>query len=208
MLYKSLLQPKKGLTMPCFDDIIPYTTVRLRHPVDKQNQGIQARLRFYFCAMKRMRLLCAGAFFEGDQMYGIKTTAAFDSAHFLKGYSGKCANIHGHRWVIEAEAESTELLQSGEKRGMVMDFSDFKKALKALADEFDHALIIEINSLKENTLSALKDESFKIIEVPFRPTAENFARYFFEELRRKKIPVSCVAVYETPQNCAYYKEEA
>ena len=37
-------------------------------------------------------------------MYRLKTSAAFDSAHFLKGYNGKCANIHGHHWVIEAEA--------------------------------------------------------------------------------------------------------
>ena len=34
-------------------------------------------------------------------MYILKTSAEFDSAHFLAGYKGKCANIHGHRWKIE-----------------------------------------------------------------------------------------------------------
>ncbi|MEE0956952.1 MAG: 6-carboxytetrahydropterin synthase QueD [Ruminococcus sp.] len=139
-------------------------------------------------------------------MYGLKTSAAFDSAHFLKDYNGKCANIHGHRWVIEAEISGEELQNDGEKRGMLLDFSDFKVSLKSLADEFDHALIIEINSLKENTLNALKDEGFRVIEVPFRPTAENFARCFYQRLSSNRLPVSVVTVYETPQNCACYKE--
>ncbi len=139
-------------------------------------------------------------------MYGLKTSAAFDSAHFLKDYNGKCANIHGHRWVIEAEISGEELQNDGEKRGMLLDFSDFKASLKSLADEFDHALIIEINSLKENTLNALKDEGFRVIEVPFRPTAENFARYFYQRLSSNRLPVNVVTVYETPQNCACYKE--
>ena len=36
-------------------------------------------------------------------MYALKTQAHFDSAHFLHGYDGKCKNIHGHRWTVEAE---------------------------------------------------------------------------------------------------------
>ena len=31
-------------------------------------------------------------------MYGLKTEASFDSAHFLTDYYGKCENLHGHRW--------------------------------------------------------------------------------------------------------------
>ena len=46
-------------------------------------------------------------------MYHLKTTAAFDSAHFLAGYEGKCANIHGHRWVIEVEISGADLQESG-----------------------------------------------------------------------------------------------
>lgn len=148
----------------------------------------------------------AGAFFEVKIMYSLKTSAAFDSAHFLKDYSGKCSNIHGHRWKIEVEISGESLQRQGEKRGMLIDFSDIKKAVKALADEFDHCLIIEKNSLKENTLSALKEEQFKIIELQFRPTAENIAYYFFNCLKTR-FPVSCVTVYETPNNSASYKEE-
>ena len=138
-------------------------------------------------------------------MYILKTAAAFDSAHFLAGYNGKCANLHGHHWVIEAEAGQESLQESGEKRGMVIDFSDLKKAVRALADAYDHALIYEKGSLKAATLAALHDEQFRLIEVPFRPTAEHFARAFYEALREAGLPVLRVTVYETPDNSARYE---
>lgn len=140
-------------------------------------------------------------------MYRLKTSAAFDSAHFLAGYNGKCANIHGHRWTLGVEVESSELKSSGEKRGMIIDFGDLKKAVRELADSFDHALIYEEGSLRPATVAALNEENFRLIEVPFRPTAENFARFFCERLTAQGLPVSSVTVYETPENCAVYEVE-
>lgn len=140
-------------------------------------------------------------------MYRLKTSAEFDSAHFLSGYQGKCANIHGHRWKIEAVVESSELISDGTKRGMIIDFGDFKHEVRALAKSFDHALIYEKGSLRETTLAALGEENFKLIEVDFRPTAENFARHFFGLLSDKGLPVKSVTVYETPENCAVYEED-
>ncbi len=87
-------------------------------------------------------------------MYFLKTSASFDSAHFLHGYKGKCANLHGHHWVIEAEFSSSHL---------------------------------------------------HLVPMDFRPTAENFARCFYEKLREKDLPVYRVTVYETPDNCAVYE---
>lgn len=138
-------------------------------------------------------------------MYSLKTSAAFDSAHFLAGYEGKCANIHGHRWVIEAVFSGEELCFSSTKRGMLIDFSDIKREVRAIADRFDHALIYESGSLKAATLAALRDEGFALIEVPFRPTAEHFAEHFYTLLHEKKLPIKSVAVYETPENCAVYE---
>lgn len=140
-------------------------------------------------------------------MYKLKTTAAFDSAHFLSGYNGKCANIHGHTWTIEVEVRANSLITAGEKRGMVIDFSDLKKSVKALADRYDHTLIYEQGSLRESTLNALREEDFSLTELPVRPTAENFAKLFYEALS-KELPVCSVTVYETPQNCATYEEES
>lgn len=138
-------------------------------------------------------------------MYRLRAKAAFDSAHFLSGYSGKCANIHGHRWTVEVEIKGEELQQSGEKRGMLIDFGDLKKAVKELADSFDHALIYESGSLRESTLTALAEENFRLIKVSFRPTAENFAKHFYEILSGQGLDISSVTVYETPDNCAVYE---
>ncbi|MCM1133501.1 MAG: 6-carboxytetrahydropterin synthase QueD [Ruminococcus flavefaciens] len=140
-------------------------------------------------------------------MYYLKTSANFDSAHFLHGYNGKCANIHGHRWVVEVKINGDSLQESGEKRGMLIDFGDLKKAVRDLADDFDHALIYESGSLKPETVTALNSENFRLIEVPFRPTAENFARHFYELLSAQGLAVSSVTVYETPDNCAVYEVE-
>lgn len=137
-------------------------------------------------------------------MYILRTSAAFDSAHFLAGYNGKCANLHGHHWVIEVEAGREQLLESGEKRGMVIDFADLKAAVRRLADTYDHALIYETGSLQKATLQALQAEQFRLIEVPYRPTAEHFAKAFYEALSAD-LPVLRVRVYETPDNCACYE---
>lgn len=151
--------------------------------------------------------LCARFHFGVIFMYILKAKAAFDSAHFLSGYEGKCSNLHGHRWKIEAEIFGEQLVQEGQLRGMVVDFGDLKKDLKALADEFDHAFIYEKNSLKESTVTALNDENFRLLEVGFRPTAENFAKYFYDRLAETGYSVKTITVYETPDNCASYTKE-
>ena len=139
-------------------------------------------------------------------MYTLKTSASFDSAHFLKGYEGKCSNIHGHRWTVEIEVASENLEQSGQCRGMIVDFSTLKTDLGSLVDNLDHCLIIEKGSLKEKTLEALTDEGFKIIQLAFRPTAENFSQYFYISMTKKGYNVAKTTVYETPNNCATYSE--
>lgn len=137
-------------------------------------------------------------------MYTLQSSACFDSAHFLKGYEGKCSNIHGHRFKLEATVAAQELVKDGSERGMIVDFKAFKKDLKKLADEMDHSLILETGSLKEKTREALEDEGFRLVELDFRPTAENLAEYFYGELEDMGYQVILVKVYETPDNCAGY----
>ena len=63
----------------------------------------------------------------------------------------------------------------------------------------------DYNQTKAATLAALQDEGFRLIEVPYRPTAEHFAKAFYEKLKADGIPVLRVTVYETPDNCAGYE---
>ena len=137
-------------------------------------------------------------------MYGLKTESAFDAAHFLSDYDGKCENLHGHRWRVIAWIEVDELQTSGQEKDMVVDFGDFKRALRSLVAQFDHMFIVEEGSLAPETIAALESVTFKLLVVPWRTTSENFARHFFDELVEMGFPVTRVEVDETPNNCAYY----
>ena len=129
-------------------------------------------------------------------MYTLTCESSFDAAHFLTNYNGKCANIHGHRWRVVLNVSGEPL------NGMVVDFNIIKKDLKELCDYFDHSFIVENNSLKEELFNMLNSQ-FLLRVVPFRTTAENFSKYFYDTLS-KKYNVEGVAIYETPNNCAVY----
>lgn len=137
-------------------------------------------------------------------MYQLTTEHSFDSAHFLAGYDGKCGNLHGHRWRVLLTVQSETLREDRQQKGMCVDFAELKKDLRTELDALDHVLIIEQGSLCESTMKALQEEKFQVVEMPFRPTAENFARYFYELFTLKGYPVAKVEVYETPNNSAVY----
>lgn len=137
-------------------------------------------------------------------MYTLQTSASFDSAHFLQGYEGKCRNLHGHRWKIEITVAAESLEAEGQTRGMVVDFRTLKRDLRELADAMDHCLILEEGSLREKTREALSEEGFRLVEFPFRPTAEKLAEYFYEAMEEKGYELVLAKVYETPDNCAGY----
>ena len=137
-------------------------------------------------------------------MFGLKTEACFDSAHFLTDYFGKCENLHGHRWRMVVYLRQGELREEATMRDMVLDFGEFKRRVRSLAEEFDHTFLVEEGSLSAATVEALEGEGFSLKVLPFRTTAENLARHFCERLREEGLPVSQVDVYETPMNCASY----
>ena len=139
-------------------------------------------------------------------MYGLKTHAAFDSAHFLADYYGKCENLHGHEWHVTVELAQEELQTEGTMRDMVLDFGVFKKAVRAIADSLDHTFLVEDGTLKPETIAALESEGFTLTILPFRTTAENLARYIFDKLEEQGFPVAEVEVDETPNNRAYYRK--
>ena len=58
-----------------------------------------------------------------------------------------------------------------------------------------------------NLRSALAEDGFAMTEVPFRPTAEHFAEYFYQRMTACGYTVAEATVYETPNNCASYTGE-
>ncbi len=123
-----------------------------------------------------------------DFAYTISAQAHYDAAHFLNNYEGKCSRLHGHRYVVEAALQATELDDSG----IAFDFIDLKKALRGIADELDHE---NLNELPQ----------FRGVET----SAENQAKYFFEEMSRR-LPTQMAAgllyarIWESPTQWAQY----
>lgn len=141
-------------------------------------------------------------------MYYLKAEASFDAAHFLARYDGKCRNIHGHHWVVHLRVRGETLQDTAQESGMLVDFSQLKADLKAIVEPLDHTLIYEAGTLRAQTHAALCEDGFSLTEIPFRPTAEQFARYFFDRAAALGYRVAEVTVYETPNNCASYTGEA
>jgi 6-pyruvoyltetrahydropterin/6-carboxytetrahydropterin synthase len=118
-------------------------------------------------------------------MYKIKVRSHFSSAHNLRGYKGKCEDLHGHNWGIEVAARADEL----DETGMVVDFKELKSALKEVIAELDHKYLNDLEYFKK-----------------MNPTSENIARYVFERLAEKGtgIDICEVTVFETDTASATY----
>lgn len=120
-------------------------------------------------------------------MYEVKVTREFSSAHFLRDYAGKCANLHGHNWKVEVGFRHPELAANG----ILVDFTAVWRALDELIELLDHRVI--------NDLPPFDRES---------PTSENLARWFFQEVGRR-LPAPApqphhATVWETPDASATY----
>ena len=140
-------------------------------------------------------------------MYELKTDAYFDSAHFLADYHGKCENLHGHRWRVEVTIGSTELGASGTEKDMVCDFGEFKRIVRELVEKYDHTFLVEEGTLPKKLMRGLEKAGFSPKVLPFRTTAENLAKHFFDMLQEQGLPVVQVEVDETPNNRAVYRKD-
>ncbi len=120
-------------------------------------------------------------------MYEIIVEDHFDSAHFLRGYKGKCENIHGHRYTIRVRLKAESLNEIG----LSYDFNDLKRKLAEIMAKFDHC-----------SLNAIPP--FDLIN----PSAENIATTIYHELEAKlaqePVSISAVEAWETPGQGVIY----
>lgn len=99
----------------------------------------------------------------------------FETAHALYGYDGKCKNIHGHSYKLFVTVKGIPIQDnSNPKFGMVIDFGDIKKIVKAeVVDRFDHAILLNVNSPHKELGENLLDEGHKVIFTEYQPSCEN-----------------------------------
>jgi len=122
-------------------------------------------------------------------MFVLKIVTDFASAHSLRDYPGDCARLHGHNWQVEVSVCSQVLDDSG----IVIDFREIKKQTKLVVKRLDHQYLNEI-------------KPFDVLN----PTAENIAKYFFEEIdiliNNQDVKVKEVTIWETPRSAVTYSE--
>ena len=115
----------------------------------------------------------------------------FSSAHQLRGYRGKCENLHGHNYKIEIYARGREL----NNIGLLVDFVELKAAADEIVNYLDHRNINELPPFDEE----------------LNPSAENLARYILERVSSRvgdeRVQVYKVRCFETPTSVATYQVE-
>lgn len=111
----------------------------------------------------------------------------FEAAHQLPGHEGACQYLHGHTYVLEVTAARVDggTIEIGPSQGMVIDFSELKVIVKKhIIDRLDHSCLNDV--------------------LPYRPTAENMAIAFLEELNDHlhTINITRVRLWETQDSYA------
>jgi len=120
-------------------------------------------------------------------MYEIIVEQYFEAAHFLRGYQGKCENVHGHRYGVVVRFKSEKLNEIG----LAYDFTNVKQHLKTVTGSYDHALLNDLPPFDK-----------------INPSAENIASAIYKELKDKvnddAAVLTAVEVWENPQQGVVY----
>jgi 6-pyruvoyltetrahydropterin/6-carboxytetrahydropterin synthase len=125
-------------------------------------------------------------------MFEVTVQDTFSSGHYLRNYKGKCENPHGHNYRVRVTLQGAEL----DNAGLLLDFKELKLVMKPVVDYLDHKMMNDI-------------EPFTVLN----PTAENIAKYFYDECNTGlkdttsgRVSVKQVTIWETDTSIATYYE--
>lgn len=119
-------------------------------------------------------------------MYRLNVEDDFSSAHQLRGYKGKCENLHGHNWQVRLTVEGDEL----GALGMLMDFGEIKRIMREIMGRLDHKFLNELPPFDR-----------------INPTSELIAKYIAETVAPElpgNVRVYAVRVWESEKCSATY----
>lgn len=123
-------------------------------------------------------------------MYKISVEQHFEAAHALRGYQGKCENLHGHRFLVIAKVRASKL----NELGLAYDFLELKRQMGEIISKLDHQNLNETPPFDK-----------------MNPSSENIARTIYDELKAKlgatPVTLRSVEVWESPENRVSYNED-
>ncbi len=123
-------------------------------------------------------------------MFEVAVEETFAAGHALRGYKGKCENVHGHNYKVRVVLAGEKLDQTG----LVYDFVELKQRIGEVVRSLDHRFLNDMPPFTE-----------------LNPSAENIAKYFFDELSRRLATgangarLHEVTVFETEVTSATYR---
>ena len=122
-------------------------------------------------------------------MYEVMIEEEFSAAHALRGYRGKCENMHGHNWKVEVYVRGEQLDQVG----MLVDFKELKAATRRVMKYLDHQNLNELHPF----------------DGEMNPSSEHLAGFILhkvaEQVSDPRVRVYKVRVWETPSTCASFE---
>jgi 6-pyruvoyltetrahydropterin/6-carboxytetrahydropterin synthase len=124
-------------------------------------------------------------------MYEVTIKKTFSAAHILKEIGGKCEDLHGHNFSVEATVRGESL--NGED--ILIDFRDLKRWINEILEMLDHKYLNEIEVFKG-----------------MNPSSERIAGYIHDQLADKVkssgLNVARVTVWESENaRVTYYDHE-
>ena len=125
-------------------------------------------------------------------MFEVSAEQTFAAGHALRGYQGKCENVHGHNYRVRVTLAGEQL----NSIGLLVDFVDMKRLMKEIIEYLDHKFINDLPPFDK-----------------VNPTAENMAQWFCEQFQKglddglAQVParVKEVVIWETEKNIATYR---
>ncbi|MPZ66181.1 MAG: 6-carboxytetrahydropterin synthase [Pseudonocardiaceae bacterium] len=107
-------------------------------------------------------------------MHTVTVAHNFETAHRLPHLPGKCQSLHGHSWWAEVTVSAPDTDESG----VVVEFGEFKAALREFIDlHLDHGVML---GLDDPLVDVLNDGHTKVHVMTDWPTVENVAAMLAE----------------------------
>ncbi len=122
-------------------------------------------------------------------MFELKVKNSFSAAHQLTMVGEKCENLHGHNWHVEVRVSGEKLNTAG----VLLDFGDIKKWLRAIMKDLDHKFLNDISAF-----------------AGVQPTSERIAVYIAQRVQKfldtehAHVRVASVTAWESDDASATY----